>query len=195
MPISHATGQDFSSGSRLQSEGWFHLQVDDVRHPPTKHDGSLIDNGYLQIASTVAAGTVPGCENKQWELVLKYPDPAKPEFHQRRNDRTLIALGVIDPREPGKPVEFEPEDLLGRQFIAHIEASENNGKTYYNLAYADIFHVDDPEVASHPKNEAMLKLIPANLRRVGSIAAPGGKASPSKPAPAAPTQSNDFSSI
>ena len=180
----YQAAHDFSSGSRLQSVGFFHFVADSVNCPPTKHDGTLMPNAFLQVHCTVAAGTVPGCENKKWELLLWEPKPDNPDFGQRINDRALIALGVIDPANPGAAIEFNPDDLVGRQFIAHVEANEYNGKTNYRLAFGDIYHVDDPEAASYPKNEGMLKIIPPALRRT-SKTAPVNKANPPKPKPAA----------
>ena len=182
MPVSYQAGHNISSGTRLSQPGWYHLIVDEVQCPPLARDNTLIPNGFMKICCTCAAGSVPGCEDKAAEIMLFHPKPDNPDFAQRVNDRALVALSAMRPDQVGQQIEFEPADLANRQLIAHLELDRNN--KYLQLAYGDIFHIDDPEVATQPKNESALKLIPMQLRWAGGKAAGKGVATPKTATPA-----------
>lgn len=170
MAVEWDTGDDFSSGNTfLDQDGWYHLVVAAATDRPTKNDGTLIDNAMFRVDCTVAAGTSPGCKDKTVDLVFFYPRPDAKNagaFARKKVDRALIALNVIDPEDRAKKITIDPRQMEGQQFIAKLVKEE--GQKFLSLSFADIYHVDDPEVAGQPKNEQMLKLIPAEHRRVGN---------------------------
>lgn len=180
MAFTHTTGEDFTGGGRfLEQPGWYHAVVTDATERPTKRDNSLIDNAMLRVDCTVLAGTSEGCVDKVFDLLFFHPNTSNKdggEFGRKIIDRALVALGVIDPTDKQKAVSCEATDLVGRQFIVKMDNEERNGKTRLGMAYAEIYHVDDPAVKTQPRNEAFLSLLPASLRRIGSQAA-------AKPAP------------
>jgi hypothetical protein len=196
MPITHSVGNDLSSGSLLREPGWYHLVVDAATDTPTKAGGVPIAEAMFQVTCKVCAGTAPGTRDKSINITIFHPKPDK-DFSKKKVDRMLAALGVVKPGDEGKEFSFEADDLLGRQFIANLEPSQD-GK-YLQVAWADTFHVDDPEVANHPKDAVMLSLIPASLRRIGTTtSAPANKANPPMPKPpavAAAAARNDLNSI
>lgn len=180
MPISVKTGTDFDAGGKyLQSPGWYHVCVTGASDMPTKQDGTLLPNAFLRLDLSVLAGTTPKCEEKTTEITLFSPRPEARDggaFSQKIIDRTLLALGVIRPDQKDAEVVFEAQDLVGRQCVVQLRQQE--GKKYLELAYADIYHVDDPEVANQPKHAGMLGVIPPELRM--------RKAATPAPKPAAP---------
>lgn len=183
MAIEYKTGDDYSAGGKyLKTEGWFHLCVTDATDTVTKADGSLVAGAMFQVSCTVCEGTAPACRDKLTDLTFFHPKPDKPEFGMKKIDRALIALNVLKPEEKSKELSFEPSDLIGQQFIAHLELDQN-GK-YLQLAFADIFHVDDAEVAQFPRDEQMLSILPAECRRIGAVSGGQKPASTPKPAPA-----------
>lgn len=200
MPITHQAGNDFTSGSFLREPGWYHLVVADATDTPTKKGGVPIPNAMFGMDCKVCAGTSPGCEDKSIGLNFFHPTPDK-EFTQKKIDRILIALGIMQPGDEGKPVSFEAEDLIGRQFVTQLVHSQD--PKYLEVNWSDTFHVDDPEVANHPKNADMLSILPPEQRRVGKQGAVTNKANPPKPAPAkqavqqpvAPQGGNDLDDI
>lgn len=171
MAITHTTGEDFSTGGRyLSDEGWFHFIITHATERPTKKDGSLVNNAMFQLSCVVAAGTAPGCEDKTFDLTLFHPkgDGSNgSKIDAKKIDRTFIALNAITANDQSKAVSVEVVDFVGQQFIAHLSHRDDDGK-YLQLHYADIFHVDDPEVKNQPKNEEMLKHIKAAYRRIGN---------------------------
>jgi hypothetical protein len=170
MAISYQTGDDFDTGgSFLDKEGWYHMIVTAASDTPCNRDGQPINNAMFRVDCTVAAGTAPNCRDKTKDLLFFYPNPNNKdggEFGRKIVDRALLALNVIQPDQKNAGVDFTPEDLVGRQFIVHLQ-KDRDGK-YLELAYADIFHVDDPEVAEHPKDGESLAIIPAEFRRIGN---------------------------
>ena len=99
-----------------------------------------------------------------------------------------VLLATIGDDDKEKDLDLDLRQCVGRQFVARMEM-DDDGKNL-NLAYADIYHVDDPAVKEVPKNEAALKLLPPALRRIGQRPAKDDKAKgptekkaePSKPA-------------
>lgn len=187
--ISHQTGSSFDTGGQYLSEdGWYHLAITDATDTPTKQDGSLINGAMFRLSCVACAGTSANCVDKAVDLTFFAPNTSHKdggELGRKKIDRALLAVGAISPDQKESSVEIEAAELVGRQFIAHLTKRE--GQKFLELAYADIFHVDDPEVAQHPKHAEMLATIPPELRRVGSrpAAAPVSAAAAPKPAPAA----------
>ena len=188
--IDYQAGEDFSAGGFLDEPGWYHLVVVDVSAPPTKRDGSLIDNGFFSLHVQVLTGSVSGQEEKTTTLTFFHPrdtDKDGGEFRRKVNDRAFLATGILRPEDKGKQVSIDLDAMRGRQIIAKLEKSKD--EKYLQLAFSEIYHVDDPAVKSTPKSADALKLIPVDQRMVGSKAPPAPKPS----APAAPLDINQVS--
>lgn len=180
MAYQHTVGEDLSTGGQFcKAPGIYHLIIEDVKHPATKSDGSLISNGEFSLAMRIFNGTTPGQENKTVDETYFYPkaeatDKAR-AMNQKKKDRLFLATSLISPEHAGKSVAFELADMKGRQMVAKFELSDD--QKYLNFAYADIWHVDDPEVkdvVANPISQEALKHYPAQYRRIGqrSTAAP-----------------------
>jgi hypothetical protein len=86
------------------------------------------------------------------------------ELAQRKQDRFFFVIGLINEADVDGTMEFDTDDAEGRQFIAKFASNTYEGKTTIQLNFADMWHVDDPQVIDVPKDENALKLIPKNLR-------------------------------
>jgi len=158
---------DFSTSKFLECEGQFHVICNDATDSPMKADGSMMV-GCLEFAFEVLDGNVAGQEGqtvklKFFEPKLDASDKAK-KFIRNKLSRVFLALGLINLNDKGKKVEIELNDAKGRQCVIDVVKSDNNDK-FLELNYNKIYHVDDPEVASVPKDADAIKSIPASLRR------------------------------
>lgn len=159
-------------GSFLDQAGTYHFSVTAVDEQPTGNDGKLIDG--FRVSCAVLAGTTPCQEKKEVDITFfnpKMQDKNNGEFSKRKQARFVLAVGLLDgPRKGGERVTIDLQQAIGRQFIATMEERTftkrdgSQGKSI-DLHFADLWHVDDPEAAAYPKNEAALKLLPASLRK------------------------------
>lgn len=159
-----------SGGAFLNAEGVFHLAVLDVTETPTKRDGSLIANAAFGVDLEVLAG--PHAK-KQKDIVFFNPDASKPresagyQLSLRKVGRFLEATGVVAERVPGgQTYTVDPTKAKGRQLIARFAFDEREGKEKnLQLAFADIWHIDDPAAPQCERNQDAIKLLPKSLRR------------------------------
>lgn len=177
--MKHKAGADVSTGGTfLKEPGTYHFCVTDAEENPTnKKTGALVDNGAFRIDLEVLDGTVSGQEHKTCDMLFFHPKPSDKNegaFARKKIDRCLLALNLMTDAQLGTDVDVDMKMAVGRQFIAKMEL-DNDGK-FLQLAFSDIYHVDDPAVKTIPKNESALKLIPASMRKIGEQ-----PKSPSKP--------------
>lgn len=172
------SGDDYSSGGNFLSEpGTYHLCITDIDENPTKRDGSLIDNAAFRVGLSVLDGTTEGQKEKTTDLTFFYPKPTDKDegkFRRKQIDRFFLAAGLLAESDKGAEKEIDLSDAVGRQIVAKLEPS-SNGK-YLQLAFADVYHVDDPAVKDIPKSAVALRLVPSSQRKVGSQ--PSKKAAP-----------------
>lgn len=190
MGFKHQVGDDLSSGgSFLREPGTYHVCVVDVNYMPSRKDGTLIDNAAFKVYLEVLAGTVAGQEGKSAEITFFHPKvQSKNEgaFARKKIDRFLLAVGLISEADKTKEVEPELELAKGRHFIVKLELDDD--EKYLQVAFADIYHVDDPCVKEVPKNAAAMA-IGASWRLAGAK-----KPAPSKkPTPPSSKAADDFS--
>lgn len=136
----------------------FTVEVDVLAAKPTRSDVSPAD-----------------LVGKKLNLTFWAPDMTKSEAAQsmtrRINTNFLLATNIITPDQLGKAFDIDPARANGHQFIVRLEKQQKKeGDKYVDdkwlrIAFADIFHVDDPEVASAPKNVGALKHIQEQYRR------------------------------
>lgn len=200
MAFQHTAGGDTSAGGQFLDEpGWYHLMIQDIQDPPTDKSGTPIPDAAFKVNCSVLAGTVDGQKDKTVGIMFFHPKAdGKNEgaFARKKIDRFLIATGFATPAQIEAKESFDIDLQQGRmrQFIAKLDKEE--GKRFLELSFADIYHVDDPAVASYPKDADALKLIRPQQRW------PGGKP-PGKPtastatasAPAAPTQAPSLDEV
>lgn len=173
MGFDYETGGDLSNGGQWLSEpGTYHLMITDVDEQPTNKDGALIDNAAFRVNFSVCDGTVPGQVDKAIDITFFRPKPTDKNegaFAKKKIDRFLVAVGLLTEQQvidkwKGK---IELQESVGRQLVAKLDKEKEDSK-FLSLSFADIFHVDDPAVATIPRSKDHLALIDPKLRRIAS---------------------------
>jgi hypothetical protein len=180
MAFKHQTGDDFSTGGTfLREPGTYHVCVTELDENPAKRDGSLIDNAAFRVYFEVLTGTVKGQEEKTGDIIFFYPKlQSKNEgaFARKKIDRFLLSVGLVSEADKSKDLEVDLRQAIGRHFIVKLEHDDE--QKFLQVAFADIFHVDDPAVKDIPKNAAAMA-IGGTWRLVGAKAREPAKKSPS----------------
>jgi hypothetical protein len=184
--LDYEVGEDLSAGgTRLSDPGCYHMIVTEIRVPGANKDGKPIPNSRFTVACAVGDGTVPNRKGKTVDLNFFEPSLSAKDggaFQRKKSDRFLLSIGLLKEADLGKQVRVPIKQAVGRQFCVKLEAAKDKqGKEtgYLDISFADIFHVDDPEVATWPKDTAMLAHIPRSQRKV---ATPNSSAPPKQPA-------------
>lgn len=191
-------GGDTSQGGgkflREGDDGWHHVVITAAREGAVKSDGNPINNAMAQIECEVIASTVPTAVGKAWENTFFQPKLNGKDggaFTKKVFDRFLMATSMATQEQldnPESELDINMESMVGRQFIVKLATEDgDNNKKYLRIAYADIFHVDDPAVKDQPKNEQYLKpdFFPPEWRwdpaKKAAAAAPKAPTPPAKP--------------
>jgi hypothetical protein len=187
--MKHRTGKDFQTGGGkfLSEPGTYHLMIADVTENPVDKHGKLMSNAAFRATMSTMAGTVEGQEDKIVNLTWWHPTPGddKADFDVKKIDRFLLATDLIKAGDKESQVEIDVKKAIGRHVVVRLQKPKDS--EFLKMNYADIFHIDDPEAASCPKKESVLKLIPASHRKIG-----GKPAGPPKPGPAQDIASLDL---
>ena len=189
-------------GKWCKEPGTYHFTVANILEGQTEK-GTPID-GFTVKLEALAGGTVEGCQGQQHTETVFAPNLSQSEESQSMAKRKLaaffIACDLMTPEQLGKPVQIELEQAVGRQLVAELakryDKDETTGKytketKYLQFHYANIYHVDDPDVKDIPKNADAIGLIGKEHRHDEEYFAPlkkknGKKASqPSQPVAAA----------
>lgn len=165
----------------LSEPGTYHVAVLNVDEHPTTRDGAPVDGFKVQFC--VLDGTVAGQQKKEVELTLYNPkasDKNNGEFAKRKQARFAMATGILPEAQPGQRVSVDLQQALGRQLIIEVERKTDQAtgqpSKFLQLAWANIWHVDDPAVCNEPdtehrnwalipKDANAIGLLPAKLRR------------------------------
>lgn len=185
MAFQYETGGDLTTGGTWVSEpGTYHLLVTGIEEQPTKSDGTPIDNAAFKVDASVLGGTVPNQKDKVLDIVLFYPKPSDKNegaFAKKKFDRFFLATGLAskeDLEQKDRQLSIDLQAAVGRNFVAKFEKeTTKSGKERISLAFAEIYHVDDPAVKDIPKDADSLAMIDPKLRWIGERA-------PAAPAPA-----------
>ncbi len=160
--------QDDLAGSSnyLREEGTFHFQVTHVDEQPTSKGDKPIDGFSVELS--VLGGPEAG---KKTDLVFFNPklnaaDGGK--WARAKQGAFLIAAGLVDESKCGQRISVNLADAMDHQLVATLQYGEDEHgqkKKYLELAYANIYHVDDPRAVKCEFNKQALGLIPKALRR------------------------------
>jgi len=163
----------------LEAEGRFHFHVDDLKVGLNSRDEPL-DGTTVELS--VLGGEVAGQEGKTVNVTLWDIDQSKSADEQKQTISRLynfyIATNVLEPSALGSSeVEFDEKLAIGSQIVMRVghkqkQITENGKKKwvrdpdakFLQIAYSDIFHVDDPEVATVPKDANAISMIKAEHR-------------------------------
>lgn len=168
----YTPGDDFSAGGKFLTDndpGCYHMQITGIRRPATTAKGDLIANGWAVVSCAVLAPSKQ--EGKTYDLTLFHPKADAKDggaFGRKKNDRFLLATGILSEGSEGKKVGINWGGAIGRQFLVKLETTQpdSRGKKYLEVAFANFFHVDDPEAGTdYPRNDKAIAMIPTQLRR------------------------------
>lgn len=153
--------EDDIAGLRWLLAGRYHVIVQAVDDSFAKYDKIIVTFQAL-------AGTTP---NQVGHTIREYF--AVSDKAMDRLKRFAMATGLLLPREAKKRVDFRQAE--GRQLVIEVEDHEynddaGNAKKGTRIGYLGMWSVGNPAVADVPKDEAALKLLPA--QRVGTALAP-----------------------
>lgn len=181
------------TSSFLDKEGQFHFLVNNIDEQPiSKKDNSAMDG--IKVELSCIGGNEPSQVKRLFDPILFNPSEAHRdggEFATRIHLRLADACCLLGKANAGDDVEIDWSKAKGSQIVAFVKLETGkDGKARLGIDGAHIYHVDDPEVAHVPKNEAMLKLLPADRRRAkpaaAKAAAAAKPAATGKPAPTTP---------
>ena len=189
----------------LNDPGRYHFAIMHIDEQPKKQDGVPIDGIKVSLCCLA-----PGDHaRKQWELMLFQPNPTQSEKGQdwalRKITAFLLAAGLITEAQLGQEVNVDLQAAVGRHLFAELdlEPEEPGKKRRLQLRFANIFHVDNPEVAdavAWPRNQQLIAALPAAQRRSPETfpkrehQPKQAAAGPAKPA-AQPATNDDFDGI
>lgn len=193
MSFEFDTPEKMDSDSTFLTEpGTYHFAVLAVDERPTNKAGAPLDG--FRVHCCALDGTATGQAKKEIELLFFAPKPTEKnggEFSKRKIARFAMATGILPQAAPGQRVSIDLQAAAGRQFVAEVERQKDqqgNETKFLQLAWANIWHVDDPAVASVPKDATALGLLPKDLRRAAesfATAKPNGNGQQAQQKPAA----------
>lgn len=173
MRIPTAKGDDLHGGGDfLTTPGTYHLLIDRMRVGLNVKDEPL-DGTTVEV--TVLDGDVQGQAKKKANLTLWDIKLDKPVEEQHVAVRCLtnfyLASNVLQPADLGKEVDIKPEDAESHQVVIKLQYAQKkeNGnwvedRKFLRINFSDVYHVDDPAVASVPKDGSALKVIDPKYR-------------------------------
>lgn len=161
-------------GTYLATPGTYHFKIDHVDEHPVGRDKQLLDGFRVELSVLDGPRDTDGnCLEASKKIDITFFNPKlnskdNGEFARRKQAAFLIAAGLIDNSKLGQRVSVELSHAINRQLVAEVErGTDEHGqpKKFLELAFANIYHVDDPKAASCPKNAKALALLPKELRR------------------------------
>ena len=175
-----------TGGKFADKPGIYHAVCVAVDENPASRDGAPLDG--TQVTFSILAGTNADQKDKTIEVILWTPDKDddKTAMVRKRQTAFCLATCLIGQFQPGVKTTVDPMDAVGRQCVLKLAFKQKKDETSgewvdtkrLDLAYADIWHVDHENVASNnvPLDQAAIRIIPAELRKQKTAAAPASKA-------------------
>lgn len=160
-------------GGTLDAPGTYHVVINEVLEGQTKK-GKAIEG--LTVTFEVLAGTEKGKEGKSHTESFFLPTMQDKETSAAMKLRKITAMAVagnvLAPEQLGTEAEIPFDSMVGSQMVVKFDHQmEMDGEgnytvpsRYIQVAYSDLFHVDDPAVKAVPKNADALGLIPKEHR-------------------------------
>lgn len=163
---------DTGGGNWLDKPGTYHLVITAADEQPTKRNGEMMD--AFRVTCQAIEGTVRDANgfterDKTVDLTFWHPkltDKNEGLFARQKQARFFLATGLLTDGQLGSEVDINLEDCVGRQVIATLEERDgDSGRTFLDLHFADIWHIDDPAAAKFPKSDKAIGLVPPAHRR------------------------------
>lgn len=202
--FSFQAAEDVAVSNLVDEPCWVHAVVRSIEDGPTDDSGKMQEK--LVVKATVYASTVASQVGRDLQISLPYPKLSSKDggrFSLKKITRTFEAVDLTTPQQRGQEVNIEDLEIAkGRSFICEIERNEYQvekgpraGQTEirYVLAFANIFHVDDPAVAKYPKHAGVMAATPKSLRHPPEYFK--GNGSPTNLSTAAPADENSVDNL
>jgi hypothetical protein len=159
--------EELSNSSYAAKDGKYHVLITEWIENPPKSDQTPME-GAVKVGFEILHGTDKNEIKKTHNETFFPPDETKDGggFNAVKLTRLVVAISGV--HQPGVEVEVTQEDAIGRQLVielAHRADKTNPSKIYFGLKGANLWHVDDPEVADVPKNADALSIIDPSLRK------------------------------
>lgn len=170
------------TSSFIDKEGQYHLLVNLVDEQPLSKDNAALDG--IGLEASCIGGNEPSQVKRTFRQTLFNPSENHRdggEFATRVHLRLADACGLLGNADADEEVEIDWSKAKGAQIVVYLKTEiGKDKKERLQIDGAHIYHVDDPEVAHVPKNEQMLKLLPAAMRRKQSAPPADKKSTPPK---------------
>lgn len=164
---------DTGGGNWLDKPGTYHLVLTAADEQPTKRNGEMMD--AFRVTCQAIDGTVRdanGFTEKDKTVDLTFWNPKLTDkneglFARQKQAKFFLATGLLTEEQLGTEVDINLGDAVGRQVIATLEERDggDSGRTFLDLHFADIWHIDDPAAAKFPRNDKAIALVPKAHRR------------------------------
>ncbi len=159
--------EELSNSSYAAKDGKYHVLITEWIENPPKSDQTPME-GAVKVGFEILHGTDKNEIKKTHNETFFPPDETKDGggFNAVKLTRLVVAISGV--HQPGVEVEVTQEDAIGRQLVielAHRADKNKPDKIYFGLKGANLWHVDDPEVADVPKNADALSIIDPSLRK------------------------------
>jgi hypothetical protein len=173
------------SSSRVEEPGTYHVVVTEVEEEPRDKSGALLEGFKVHfevLDGTTRVNNVCSQRGFTHEHMFFTPRPSDSEgsikWNRAKQAAILLATGLTSKEQLGKSVQVNLADMQQKQCVINLVRS-NRDERYLEVAFANIYAVDDPKVAAVPKDVAALRLIG---KEAAAAPAPTTAAAPAKPA-------------
>lgn len=160
--------EDFAGGGYVDAPCTVHAVVVEVKESQGPKGGVIDGNTFVL---HVLAATDPNQVGRQHTECMFNPNLSNKDggmFTRKQLAAFYIACNLVDPSQRGKRVALDVTKAQDQQMILKLSRDDYNsnkkGYDIYSLDGLQVFHVDDPRVASIPKDADAIKLIPAEKR-------------------------------
>lgn len=157
-------------GNFLRAPGRYHFAVIETDESPMTHQKPPQPFDGFRIEAAVLCGPEKG---KQHEFDFRTPMPTWSEkgieMGRKKIAACMVATGFAGPENMGKGMTVELKQCVGRQFFAEVDFEKDedgndkvseNGKKFLQLAWSNIYHVDDPMAKDFSLDDKALALLP-----------------------------------
>lgn len=153
---------ELGSSTMLDTGGKFHFVIKDIEENPIL--GSTPVRGFQVELEVVAPAELA---EKTVRLLFSNPDLShkdKGDFARQKQTAFVIAANVVDISKMGQSVEVDLSTAVGQHVLAEVEmrpSQKDPTKSFPELRFSNIFHVDDPRAKGYPRHDETLKLVGA----------------------------------
>lgn len=180
MGFTHQGGGDTSRGGRVDKPCWAHCVIERIEEPVLDRNNAIVSNSAFAANLKVADGTDKTQIDRTHRVMFFHPKPGE---DSKDMDMFFIATGAMTPQQVRDKVRVDIEltpnpknptvrPIEGRQIVVQFvpDMSEKNAGKGYLKTWSNFYHVDDPAVSHIAKDQALMGLIPADLRLINKPA-------------------------